>query len=123
MEILQDNRFWSATSSDHQGDISWHGIEPGKPDWTPDSHCLAFTLEQPKTGRKVHVMLNAGDKDLEFELPAAPPEMAWGLVIDTSRPSPDDIADQKSSTTVDAASSMVPAHSITVLQCQDKPVK
>jgi len=123
VDILQDNRFWSATNSDHKGDISWHGTKPGKPDWTPDSHALAFTLEQPETGRNVHVMLNAGEQELEFEIPAAPPEMSWGRVIDTSRPSPDDIADHASAATLNTAGALVPAHCIIVLQCQDKPVK
>ena len=68
-------------------------------------------------------MLNAGEQELEFEIPAAPPEMSWGRVIDTSRPSPDDIADHATAATLNTAGAMVPAHSITVLQCQDKPVK
>ena len=123
VEILQTNRFWSATSSDHQGDISWHGTQPGRADWTPSSRVLAFTLEQPATGRHVHTMLNAGDRDLEFGLPTAPAGMGWVQVIDTSRPSPEDIRNQKDTPPVDTAEIMVPAHSITVLQCQDKPVR
>jgi glycogen operon protein len=123
VEILQDNRFWSATSPDQQGDISWHGLQPGRPDWTPASHVLAFTLEQLETGRHVHVMLNADDQDLEFGLPPAPAGMEWVSVIDTSRPSPGDIGDPEGPVLVDTAGIMVPAHSISVLQCQDKPVK
>ena len=123
VEILQTNRFWSATSSDRRGDISWHGTQPNRPDWTPSSRVLAFTLEQPATGRHVHAMLNAGDRDLEFGLPAAPDGMGWVQIIDTSRPSPGDIGDQEGPPPVDAAEIMVSAHSIIVLQSQDKPVK
>ena len=123
VDILQANRFWSATNPDHDGDISWHGTQPNQPDWTPGSHSLAFTLEQPITGRHVHAMLNAGDLDLEFELPAAPAGMGWAKVIDTSLPSPRDITGLEGASSVEVAAVMVPAHCITVLQCQDKLVK
>jgi hypothetical protein len=68
-------------------------------------------------------MLNAGDKDLEFELPAAPAGMGWAKVIDTSLPSPQDINGLEGPTPLEVAAVIVPAHCITVIQCQDKRVK
>jgi len=123
LELLQDNRFWKASSSDHRGDISWHGTKPGLPDWTPTSRVLAFTLEQPSTGCHVHAMLNAGDQDLDFELPARSGGLGWVRVIDTSRPSPEDIVDTTGRAPVGTGEVMVSSHSITVLVGQDKPLK
>ena len=34
---LQRNAYWTATGPDTPGEISWHGLEPGKPDWSAAS--------------------------------------------------------------------------------------
>ncbi len=115
LEILQGNRFWAATNPDLKGDISWHGAKPGRPDWTPNSRILAFTLEQPASGHHVHTMLNTGEKKVEFTLPEAPAGMVWVRILDTSRILPDDLPE--------APSVLVQGHSITVLQCRDKLLK
>ena len=78
IELLQSNRFWTATSHDRRGDISWHGTEPGLPDWTHESRVLAFTLEHPDSGRDIHVILNADSREMEFELPSLPVWQALG---------------------------------------------
>ncbi|MEN8008264.1 MAG: glycogen debranching protein GlgX [Candidatus Krumholzibacteriota bacterium] len=123
LEILQENRFWTATSPDLKGEISWHGTQPGRPDWTPASRVLAFTLEQPASGRHVHVMLNAGNKVAEFTPPNAPAGLAWTPILDTSRISPDDIGELTPQRLPATSSVMVPGHSIRVLQCKDKLLK
>jgi isoamylase len=123
VELLQDNRFWMASNSVTRGDISWHGIKAGLPDWTSTSRVLAFTLEHPSTGRHVHAMLNAGDRNLDFELPARSGGRGWVRIIDTSRPSPEDIVDTTGRAPVATGGILVPAHSTTVLVGQDKPLK
>ena len=121
VDLLQGNRFWTATSHDQRGHISWHGTEPGRPDWTIASRVLAFTLEHPDTGRDVHVVLNSGSRNLEFKLPPLPGNRRWVRVIDTSLPSPDDIRDERSISPVQPGIIMVPGHSITLLLAQDNP--
>lgn len=32
------------------GEVEWHGTEPGKPDWTETSRFLAYTLKKPSGG-------------------------------------------------------------------------
>ena len=120
LEILQGNRFWAATSPERMGNISWHGVKPGQPDWTSSSLNLAFTLEQPTSGRHVHTMLNAGNKEAVFTLPKAPVGMAWVRIIDTSRISPDDDPENTPDPLPETSMVLVPGHSITVLQCKDK---
>ncbi|MEO6965744.1 MAG: glycogen debranching protein GlgX [Acidobacteriaceae bacterium] len=75
--------------------IEWHGVELGKPDWGSDSHSLAATLHSFASSRVRYVAINAYWKSLEFELPPVPPgsnAAGWIRLIDTSLPSPDDIA-------------------------------
>ena len=76
-----------------RSDIEWHGVQLGNPDWSDQSHTLAFTLTSLGSRFRLHGMLNAYWEPLCFELP--PVEGAaggpWRRWIDTSLPSPEDI--------------------------------
>jgi glycogen operon protein len=91
LDLLNDNRFWTATSPARPGDITWHGTKLGKPDWTADSRSLAYTLGRPGDNQILHVMLNASAKPLVFQLPANRPHWRWGRIIDTAAASPIDL--------------------------------
>ncbi len=80
-----------ATSDDIEDPhITWHGIELNKPDWSKNSHSLAFTLYHPKAKESIHVMVNAFWETLKFQLPILQ-EQYWYKVIDTTQESPNDI--------------------------------
>jgi isoamylase len=78
-------------------DISWHGIEPGRPDWGEHSHSLAFLI----CGQHDHALGGSGDffyaafnmhtDPLPFGLPVLPARRRWHLLADTARESPGDI--------------------------------
>ena len=78
-------------------DISWHGVEPDKPDWGEHSHSLAFMI----CGQHDHALGGAGEffyaafnmhtEALPFTLHELPRGWSWRLLADTGRPSPDDI--------------------------------
>ena len=80
-------------------DISWHGTQPWKPDWTPASLSLAFML----CGRHgvavggpphfIYCVFNSYYQPLEFTLPTLPRGAKWFRVVDTARPSPEDIVE------------------------------
>ena len=74
---------------------SWHGVKLHQPDWSQQSHSLAFSAELPEENLSFCIIFNAYWEPLEFELPAgshiaSPPWRRW---IDTSLESPDDIQD------------------------------
>lgn len=114
LRILQEDRFWSATSHERPGDISWHGVERGRPDWSPRSRALAFTLEHAG-GQAVHVMANAGRQALEFALPTARAGGPWRLVADTARPSPADFHEPGAEPVLATTSVRVSPHSLVVV--------
>jgi glycogen operon protein len=80
-------------------DISWHGIQPWKPDWTLPSRTIAFML----CGRHgaavggpshfIYCVFNMYHEPLEFTLPVLPRKMEWFRFLDTGLPSPEDIMD------------------------------
>ena len=77
--------------------IEHHGVELGQPDWSDDSHCLAFTLGTPRWPFLIHAMFNAYWEPLTFELPRRKPDESgepyrWRRCVDTALPSPHDFS-------------------------------
>jgi glycogen operon protein len=77
------------------GDILWHGTEPGRPDFSWPVRTLAYTLDGRRTSREpgndLYVAMNAWAEAVPFTLPRAPRGNPWRRVVDTSLPSPQDI--------------------------------
>lgn len=80
-------------------DISWHGIEPWKPDWGLPSRSIAFMLcgrHGAAVGGPAHFIycvFNMYHEPLTFTLPVLPRGMEWFRVLDTSLDSPEDLVD------------------------------
>jgi len=93
---------------------SWHGVRLGEPDWSDESRALAFTVPLQGGRVRVHGMMNAYWEPLDFELPAPGPS-PWKRWIDTSLPSPDDIADYADAPAPHGGTYRVQARSIAFL--------
>ncbi len=94
-QVFGTDRFWDdapTSLSDDRPRIRWHGTQLNKPDWGYHSHTLAFELWHTVSGEQLYVALNAFWEPLKFELPLLPEGRHWRRVVDTSLPSPDDIA-------------------------------
>lgn len=91
--VFQEERFWSGDKG-HEPYIEWHGIHLGQPDWSADSHSIAFSVHNNEQVEHFHVMINAYWEALRFEIPPPPAGRRWRYVIDTARPAPADFVDQ-----------------------------
>jgi glycogen operon protein len=86
-------RFWSEGHEESgTPELIWHGVTPGIPDRTENSHSLAFELRSADRTDVVYVILNAYWGSLRFELPPTPSARPWRRIVDTSLPSPSDIS-------------------------------
>ena len=80
-------------------DISWHGVQPWKPDWSLPSRSIAFMLcgrHGAAVGGPPHFIycaFNMYFEPLEFTLPVLPKGLAWHRFADTSLPAPADIVE------------------------------
>jgi glycogen operon protein len=76
-------------------DILWHGVEPGKPDFSAGSRTLALSLDGSLTGREpdrdFYIACNAWRESIDFRIPPSPSGKLWRRAIDTALPSPLDI--------------------------------
>lgn len=72
---------------------NWHGVKLHQPDWSDQSHSVAFSVELKGEGLLVYFIFNAYWEPLEFELPL--PERSeggfWRRWIDTFLETPQDI--------------------------------
>jgi len=74
-----------------RGIKGWHGVKLDQPDWSDESHSIAFSAEMAKEGLVAHFIFNAYWEPLTFELPPIQNGGAWQRWIDTSLPAPQDI--------------------------------
>ena len=74
---------------------AWHGVKPHQPDWSDNSHSLAFSVEIAKERLLFYLILNAYWESLDFELPSVENGSGepWRRWIDTTLDSPQDIVE------------------------------
>jgi isoamylase len=90
-------------TSQQEPHLVWHGVELGQPDWSEDSHTLAFTLRYPAAGEQLHVILNAFWEPLVFELPPLASHERWHRIVDTAIEAPRDFCPPEDSPIVDGS--------------------
>ncbi len=93
----------------------------GRPDWSPRSRSLAFTLHHADAREQVHVMANSGGQALSFALPPAPTDRPWRHVLDTARPSPADIGEPGAYPPVAGDAVRVAPHAVAVVISRPAP--
>ena len=96
-------------------DVTWYGAD-GPVDLGDESRCVAYLLNGASAGDgDLYVMMNAHWHDRDFTVPG---EQArpWRRVVDTSKPSPEDIVEPGSDPRLEAASYPVRGRSVVVLR-------
>jgi glycogen operon protein len=106
------SRFW-------REDVRWYG-PGGPPDLNYHSYTVAYFLSGASQGDDdLYVLINAYWGDLVFTVQEGRPE-EWLRVVDTSLPSPEDIAEPGQETRLTRLDYLVKARSVVVLRRQRK---
>lgn len=95
--------------------LSWHGVRLGQPDWSEDSHALAFSLRHYEADEYLHVMINAYWQPLPFELPLLGHGDRWHRILDTALPPPQDFQPLAKATPIFSKTYRLETRSIAVL--------
>jgi len=96
-------------------DVSWHGTD-GPADLSHEARCLAYTLRGGSTrADDLYVMINGHWEDHAFSV-ASGRATDWRRVVDTARPSPDDIVEPGDEPSLETARYVVKARSVVVLR-------
>lgn len=97
--------------------ITWHGVKLNEPDWSEQSHSIAFTVQSLSGTMAMHLIINAYSQPLTFELPklSADPNHRWKRWIDTSFDSPNDIQEWKTAPIVNVEAYTLQPYVVVVL--------
>ncbi|HKM81644.1 MAG TPA: glycogen debranching protein GlgX [Terriglobia bacterium] len=106
-----------------QAQKEWHGVKLHQPDWGPDSHSLAFSLDLPRENFHFFHIFNAYWEALDFELPRlnSGESDPWRRWIDTSLDSPQDISVWHSAAAIPGYVYRAGPRSVVVLWAQITP--
>jgi glycogen operon protein len=94
---------------------SWHGVKLDQPDWSDNSHCVAFSAEVPLMNIKLHLIMNSYWEPLQFELPNLDGSQTWQRWIDTGLDSPNDIVKMSLAAAVPGNTYAACARSVVIL--------
>ena len=111
----------SGASRSSPQQITWHGVKLNEPDWGFYSHSIALEIDGNPGDQDFYLAFNAYWGDLEFELPTRGETQNWRLVIDTSQPSPHDIADPGQELPIASSTYKVRARSVVILMAPHVP--
>jgi len=116
-DVEREHQRMSLTHLIRQANKAWHGVKLNQPDWGPNSHSIAFTVELRKEKLLTHFILNAYWEELEFELPPVHNGDGdiWYRWIDTALDSPHDIVPWETSSAVPGHTYRAQERSVAVL--------
>ncbi|MGK7948781.1 MAG: glycogen debranching protein GlgX [Xenococcaceae cyanobacterium] len=115
LAIFRQEKFLEVTYASQEPHLIWHGQYLGQPDWREESRHLAFSLCHPANGERLHIILNAYWKPLNFELPPLEPGKYWHRIVDTALPAPNDFSDLETAVKINQESYLVTARSSVIL--------
>jgi glycogen operon protein len=96
-------------------DVAWHGTQLNKPGWNdPNARCLAYTRGGFGLQPDLHTVLNMYWDALDFELPIVPGRR-WRRLVDTARPSPEDIVEDVRQAPIEGNRVRVEGRSVLIL--------
>lgn len=93
MKHFRGRDFESLQEAIANNSITWHGVEPFRPDWSYSSHSIGLTVYSDTRGIWYYVFINAYWEGLHIKIPSVPhgEKQKWFRVIDTYLAPPDDI--------------------------------
>ena len=95
---------------------AWHGVKLGQPDWSPNSHSLAFGAKLRQDGLRLHMIVNAFWEPLEFQLPPlTDPRDTWRRWIDTALEPPREIVEWQAASPLPGSTYSAGPRSVVVL--------
>ena len=113
--VRQNSFFTGDVNGRGLKDVTWHGTKLFSPGWGDNqARALGFTLAGFDQDPDIHVMMNMHWEALEMEIPVIAGRQ-WARVVDTSMPSPSDIAEPGMEFECTGPSYVVSARSIVVL--------
>jgi glycogen operon protein len=115
-DVEHERRRTSLSELIQNSNHAWHGVNLGQPDWSSNSHSLAFGADLRQERLRLHMILNAFWEPLDFELPPLSDHRdTWRLWIDTALDPPHEIVEWQAAAPVPRPSYQAGPRSVVVL--------
>jgi isoamylase len=116
-DVVTDGARWTLNQMLDCARIEWHGVALDRPDWSHQSHSLAFSLESVGGRFRLHGMLNAYWEPLAFEIPPLHGDSphTWRRCLDTALASPHDVQAWDTATPIATTTYLVQPRSMVLL--------
>jgi glycogen operon protein len=95
MMIALRKRYFALSPEHFIRRVSWHGPQPGNPDWTGQNRALAFQLHGTQGQPDLYVLFNTYWDWQKFALPQHGGQWRWKRLLDTNLAAPSDIVEEK----------------------------
>jgi isoamylase len=99
-----------------EDDITWHGMQAHAPAWNPENRFLAYTLKKDGAD-EYYLAFNAFGSCQHIEFPNPPEGKEWHWLVNTARPSPDDITPGEAMKAIDTPFYSIKEYSSLILKC------
>ncbi|HLK80757.1 MAG TPA: glycogen debranching protein GlgX [Xanthobacteraceae bacterium] len=116
--VLSREQFYTAD------EVSWFNPSGDYPDWSapePTLGCVIRDLEGPLA--YLCLLVNAGEREVTFQVPSPAPGTHWRRVIDTAAAAPADIVASKEAEEIRTLRLTLPDHSLKVLMATAREIK
>ena len=97
-------------------DITWHGLQPSKPDWSETSKFVAYTLHDLKAGSDLYIAFNASHNPVTVSIPNAQEGFEWVWLVNTQAPHPHDCVQAKARIAVHTNTIVMECYSAIILK-------
>ena len=109
--ILTRSRFLGPT------DVTWHGIDPNRIDWSSKNRFIACTLPDTLSNYTLYIAFNAFHEEVDVVLPQR--EKPWRRYVYTFLPSPEDIVSEDASVEITSERFTFAPYSALILKSYD----
>ena len=113
-DVTHEEQRVSLTQLIERANQSWHGVKLNQPDWSENSHSIAFSAEFRDENLVFHLILNGYWDSLDFELPKLETG-SWRRWIDTALDPPEDIVNWEEAIEVASDSYQAASRSVVML--------
>jgi len=127
--VFRRREFLVGELGGYAADVRWHGTEPNRPNFGPDSRFVAYTLDGRFHGRgedgwypdnDFFIAMNGSPESTAVRVPPSPTGRPWRALVDTAADSPADVFDENIGPVAEA-STLLPMLPFTLLVFISEP--
>ncbi len=113
--VFRRKEYFVGELAAYSADVRWHGTEPAKPDFGPESRLIVYTLDGRFHGREengwkadsdFYIAMNGNPYPATLRIPRSPTGRPWRQIVETAATSPNDFMDEAVAPKIEVATTI-----------------